>query len=572
MSTFSLIGTAGDDVLLDVNGTGGGPLGGYVGTPPRTGSQIDALAGNDTISVSSDAGDGTIENYSIFGSDGKDVITLLGSLVKSTVQGGVGNDSITLGTSGPGFGGSLGSFIFGGAGNDTLRVLSTGLGSSGLTEFQGGGGNDVLVFEGNFNASGLRGGSGRDTIFLQGSTLSGATVVNGGSDNDLISNEDEAGFRFSVRNVGGLNTIAGSGGDDTLDFFGSTAPDGDFGLLLYGDGLNDPNGSGGFGDGSDFVIGGQKNDTIFGGGEADFLQGNNGADSILGEDGDDYIQGNNADDTINGGDGDDLIFGENAFGDLPAGGTASALNWPNEGFDVTDNPPFFTATDANLFNVNDTTVGDFDGASNGFFNEDTIDGDSGDDTIFGGGGDDVIFGGNGNDILEGNSQNDTLDGQNGNDVLIGGDQADVVTGGTGADLFVQNRSFISFDATSINLTGNPVLPALQRYQDSNSLTFTDGIDVITDLGPNDLIDAENTNTRNLIGSFASSSYVGFTAYLQGDWQEETQTFIINSVTGKDIIFAGNDENFGIGTPFFYNNDSLAVALGAASIWSDEIVV
>lgn len=603
MGTYSLIGTAADDLLFDVNGTGG--PGGYIGVPPRTGSFIDGLAGNDTISVASDAGAGTIENYTIQGGANNDQITLLGTLVNSLVQGGLGNDSITLGTSGPGFGGSLDSFIFGGGGNDTIRVLSTGLGAAGLTGYQGGGGNDLLVFKGTFGSSALRGGSGRDTLVFEETTLTNQTVVTGGSNNDLISNESESGVRSNVRNVGGLNIIAGAGGDDTLDFFGNTGA-ADAGLLLYGDGLNDPDAAKtDEQDGDDCVIGGQKNDTIYGGGNTsftngvtgatvrfgDFLQGNNGADLIFGEGGNDYIQGNNADDTINGGDNNDLIFGENAFdyytnqGILLGGSGWQSyepfpVGKPEAGFLVTNSDEFFTADDSQLYDVNDTSVGDFDYLSFGFFNEDELDGDSGNDTIFGGGGSDTLFGGNGNDILEGNSQEDVLDGQNGNDVLIGGTEADLLTGGIGSDLFVQNRYYISEDSTARNLSNAP-FPEDYSYQDSNSITYGNGIDIITDLGVNDKIDVKDANGKNLIDTQVDFDYSGFTAYLQGDWIAATQTFIINSVTGKDILFAGNDGNndysngefkysSSYSTPF-YDNNSATVALGAAPIWNDSIL-
>jgi Ca2+-binding RTX toxin-like protein len=606
MGTFSLIGTEADDLLFDVNGTGG--PGGYVGVPPRTGSFIDGLAGNDTISVSSDAGDGTIENYTIQGGANNDQINLLGTLVNSVVQGGLGNDSMTLGTSGPGFGGSLDSFIYGGSGNDTIRVLTTGLGAAGFTGYQGGGGNDLLAFKGVFGSSALRGGSGRDSILFEETTLTNQTVVTGGSNNDLISNENESGVRSNVRNVGGLNTIAGAGGDDTLDFFSNTGG-ADAGLLLYGDGLNDPNADRtDEQDGDDCIIGGQKNDTIYGGGNTstgivrdgtistvklgDFLQGNNGADLIFGEDGNDYIQGNNGDDTINGGDNNDLIFGENAFDyyldrGITRGGMYDQsyepfpVGKPDAGFQVTNLDEFFTADDSNLYDVDDTSIGDFDNLSFGFFNEDELDGDSGNDTIFGGGGSDTLFGGNGNDILEGNSQDDVLDGQNGADVLIGGTGADLLTGGAGPDIFVQNRCGISFAATARNLSPLPVPPgpAGTYYEDSNSLTYADGIDIITDLGVNDKIDVEFANGKNLKGARSDFDYAGFTAYLQGDWIAATQTFIINSVTGKDIIFAGSNCNDKYdsreresSTPSFYRNDSATVALGAAPIWNDSVLV
>lgn len=609
MGTYSLIGTAADDLLTDVNGVGGGPVlpGGYVGVPPRTGSFIDGLAGNDTISVASDAGDGNIANYTIQGGANSDTITLLGTLVDSLVQGGLGNDSITLGTSGPGFGGGSNSFIYGGSGNDTIRVLTAGLGNVGLTGYQGGGGNDLLVFKGNFSSSALRGGAGRDTILFGPTTLSAASVVTGGSNNDLISNQDEGGFRDTVRNVGGLNTIAGAGGNDTLDFFGN-AGSADNGLLLYGDGLNDPNAEKtDEQDGDDCVIGGQRNDTIYGGGNTstgfvtdggtittvrlgDFLQGNNGADEIFGEDGNDYIQGNNGGDTINGGDHNDLIFGENAF---EGGEGGEAATWtgssnpgtfpsgkPPEGFQVTNGEQFFTADDFNLYDVTDTSVGNYDGWSFGFNTQDVIDGDSGNDTIFGGGNDDTIDGGNGNDILEGNKGSDTIDGQNNNDVLIGGKDADLLTGGIGSDIFVQNRYYISEDSTSRNLSSAPD-PWDYSYQDSNSITYGNGIDIITDLGVDDQIDVKNTNAKNLIDTQVDFDYSGFTAYLQGFWIDATQTFIINSVTGTDILFAGNDGNNGYSngefksgdnksTPF-YDNNSATVALGAAKIWDSTLV-
>ena len=160
---------------------------------------------------------------------------------------------------------------------------------------QGGRGNDTLTISPNANLPAtlsvrLMGGAGNDTI--TGGT--GSDYIDGGDGNDKVS----AG--------GGIDTIIGGAGDDNLDggggddtVLGGAGDD----TMTGGDGSDRLVG----GSGEDTVAGGSGTDYIDGGIGEDALNGGAGRDTISGGTGSDDIFGRETGDRVLGNDGDSFL-------------------------------------------------------------------------------------------------------------------------------------------------------------------------------------------------------------------------------------------------------------------------
>ncbi|WP_462171607.1 calcium-binding protein [Pseudoalteromonas xiamenensis] len=197
---------------------------------------------------------------------GNDIYDASDVALPQTVDGDIGNDTITTG--------SKDDFITGGFGNDKIY---------------GKGGNDVI--QGNDGDDEIDGGYGNDTI--SGGT--GHDYLYGAQNDDNLSG-----------NEGGDLIMGGQGKD-----------------VLYGDDGNDYLGGGCAlknGNGSQiFTVSGcssssDGDDIIHGGNGDDVLSGDKGDDKLYGDAGDDYLTGNDGyEDRLYGGDGKDLLVevGEN---------------------------------------------------------------------------------------------------------------------------------------------------------------------------------------------------------------------------------------------------------------------
>lgn len=175
------------------------------------------------------------------------------------------------------------------------------------------------------------------------------------------------------------------------------------------------------------VVGGEGDDTIYGGSGADYLSG----DDLFLEmhTGNDTIYGGPGTDRIEGGLGDDLLFGQQGM-DVLVGGQGNDVVHGGQGPD----------------------------AMAGFAGDDELLGGPGHDFIYGGLGKDTLFGGAGNDALYSNAElngdllvapgkglglmaqstvSDTAGGRmfggTGNDLLVGSDRWDRMQGGDGND-------------------------------------------------------------------------------------------------------------------------------------------
>lgn len=444
----------------------------------------DGLVGVAGTSGGDDISAGTMQDVSIFGMDGNDILTggagddtLAGGAGADELRGGAGNDTLFFDADDTVVDGGDGADlaiveeargvtfdlaahnvegVFGNAGNDVLytsglsgALMSGGAGDDILT---GGQGADTLI--GGVGADELRGGVGDDTIFFDADD----TVVDGGAGYDLAQAQGPVGVMFDLAAHGFEAAIGGSGND-----------------TLFTSGENDV-----------LIDGGAGNDTITGSQNADVLMGGDGNDAIYGLGGDDLLSGDVGNDALYGGDGDDVLVGGMGADTLNGG---SGEDWASYGGSS-------AGVDVNL-GANSGSGGDAQGDH--FNSIENLMGSSHADKLVGDGGANKIYGGGGDDNIEGGSGNDTLNGGAGVDMLVGG---------YGNDTYIFNRGDggeVIYDYASTTQTSRTQKTANQNGQSrtywqvttstvlanagSDTLAFGEGItsfDVIVDFDGTDL--------------------------------------------------------------------------------------
>ena len=415
--TDSISGNGGNDTIL--GGTGGDTINGGDGNDSINGQGgadvIDsgngddllvwsgAGSGNDTLTNASGA-DGVLVSLNgasnvvtvgqspvpvggVFSflqvTEGGSTLTVDSSISQVTVDGGGGDDTLTLTDMDRVCRGFVD--IRGGNGEDLLTGLNAKIGPMRVA-MEGGDGNDTIVgtsgddtLSGDAGNDRIRGGLGNDLIFGG----AGIDSINGDAGNDTLFGGDGTGTLVGD----GADTLSGDAGNDSLngDQGNNILSGGDGNDTITGGDGNDTitgdNGNDSLlgGSGMDSLSGGNGNDTMNGGRNDDILNGGAGNDSICGDHGNDTILGGTGDDTINGGDGDDVIQGQS-------------------GNDL------ITGADGNDF----------------------VNGGDGNDTILGGDGDDTLLGGNGNDVVLGEQGDDSINGQSSTDTLAGGQGDDTI--------------------------------------------------------------------------------------------------------------------------------------------------
>lgn len=285
-------------------------------------------------------------------------------------------------------------------------------------------------------------------------------------------NSTSSGYKLAStgpqRDIGFV--IHDTGGNDTIDFSGSTA-----GTILD---LR----AGQFSS----VNGHSNNVSIFAGHNADqseyYIEGGIGSrygDILIGNDGANVLDGRGGADRMAGNGGDDIYFVDSA-GDVvreTEGGGNDTIIVLGRGLNLGQVANVETIIYAGATPVEDEDHGDGRPAGTGGTplasiilgdqNSNSLNGGAGGNTIFGLGGDDLIvggrdslasrdvnntipiadledqtesddgadalYGGDGNDTIFGGAGNDTLDGGNGDDLMMGQDGIDVFRGGAGSD-------------------------------------------------------------------------------------------------------------------------------------------
>ena len=429
-------------------------------------------------------GTATVANtaaMTVFGLDGNDVITLNeanGALVKASLFGGAGNDTLTGGSAGDQLFGESGNdtllgkggndALFGGTGNDTLN------GGDGNDQMFGEAGNDRMIWNPGDDNDLMEGGDGEDTAEVNGGNGAESFAITANGSRVRFDRVTPAPFFIDIGTTEHL-VLNANGGDDVISASNGLSPL----IQLTIDG----------GTGNDTINGGDGNDTLIGGDGNDFVDGNRGNDTAFLGAGDDTFQWDPGDgsDTVEGQDGNDtmLFNGANIAEkmDLSANGARLRMTRDvgNIVMDVngvenvtlnalggTDNIVVHDLQGTDVTRVSINLAGTFGGTTGDAANDLVIvEATSGNDTVNitgdatavavtglaattliqnAEGGDQLIVkAGAGNDTLDattlttmsltldGGAGNDTLLGGSGNDVLIGGDGNDFVDGNRGND-------------------------------------------------------------------------------------------------------------------------------------------
>ena len=307
---------------------------------------------------------GTTENLVLNMNGGNDTFSATGdlaTLIKITVDGGAGNDTI-LGSNGADklLGGDGDDFIDGQQGNDAIFL---------------GAGNDVMQWDPGDGSDIVEGGDGTDTMLFNGSNGSETfdmlangerlrftrslgnivmdvndveiVTVNALGSADIVNIGDLTGTDVTQINVNLGSTIGGTAGDAAADTVNVSATNGNDIIDVFGagtsvsvvglaaqvnlsgtEGANDTLVIKGLG-GNDGITattlpagviklildGGAGDDTILGSQGADTLIGGEGNDFLFGDNGNDLAQMGAGDDVFqwNPGDGNDIIEGEDGF-------------------------------------------------------------------------------------------------------------------------------------------------------------------------------------------------------------------------------------------------------------------
>lgn len=281
--------------------------------------------------------------------DGDDQGTL-DLLLMAALQGGDGNDTLTVSTSTPAV---APVEARGEVGNDTITA----------------GRGDVLLY----------GGPGEDLLTAG---TQGVSLMHGDAGNDRLIGS--AGREVLVGDAG-ADTIAAAEGDDQIfgDDFGAFGP--------FDPGPDNIDA----GPGTDNVDAGGGNDIVMGGPGPDTLTGGIGDDQLEGAEDDDVLDGASGNDTLNGGAGRDTIRGSDGA-DMASGGAGGDLV-----FGGIDNDRLTGGgTGATSADPGDRVDGE-DGA-------DVIAGGPGRDGLFGGPGDDRVRMGPGGDGVDAGGDDDTV--------------------------------------------------------------------------------------------------------------------------------------------------------------------
>ena len=278
--------------------------------------RLNALAGNDSVTVGDLTGATTLAAIHLLMGDGDDTVNAsaqANAKIALTIDGEAGNDNLT--------GSPNADTINGGAGNDTIVGLGgvdaidpgdgddTITGGPGNETQPGGGGNDTFIWNPGDGSDTLLGQAGTDTMIFNGS----------GGDEIFAVSADGTGFDFT-RNLGNivmdaetietltLNALAGNDTATVGDLTGVadlTAIN-----LLMGDGDDTVNASAQANAAIALTIdGGAGNDTLTGSPNADTINGGAGNDTIVGLGGVDVIDGGDGNDTITGGPGNETQLG-----------------------------------------------------------------------------------------------------------------------------------------------------------------------------------------------------------------------------------------------------------------------
>ncbi len=234
------------------------------------------LGGNDTLTLNEASG--ALPGANILGGAGNDILT--GGSGDDIILGESGNDAL-LGKGGT-------DTIIGGADNDTLT------GGDGDDFAFGGSGNDRMVWNPGDDTDLNEGGSGTDTVEVNGGNGAEQFTVTANGARVRFDRINPAPFALDIGTSENL-VLNANGGDDTFSATGNLAAL----IKITVDG----------GAGDDTILGSNGVDHLLGGDGNDFIDGQQGNDVALMGAGDDVFQWDPGDgsDTVEGQDGADTM-------------------------------------------------------------------------------------------------------------------------------------------------------------------------------------------------------------------------------------------------------------------------
>lgn len=351
-------------------------------------------------------------NNTLIGGSGADSFSVNSSTGNNLLDGGDDNDSFNLSVPSTSLDSLVTQTVDGGTGNDYLS-LNYKYANEGITTTFDATTNQGLMRAGNYQVS----YQNIEQLNISGTAYSDYLV--GGNGNDTL-----------IGGSNGNDTIFGGAGNDYL------SPNSTGNCLLDG------------GDGNDYlyVYDASSNNTLIGGAGDDWLgaYSSTGNNLLDGGDGNDFFYFNIpytapsslVTETVDGGTGDDYLT--LYYYDAEEGITATFDPTTNTGSIATGN---YQVSYKNIeeLEVTGTAYDDYIVGSNG--NDTLTGGDSGNDTIFGGAGNDSLTVDSwDNNFLDGGDGNDYLYISNsfGNNTLTGGNGDDTLIGGYGTNTFVFN--------------------------------------------------------------------------------------------------------------------------------------
>jgi Ca2+-binding RTX toxin-like protein len=444
---------------------------------------------------------GTTENLVLSVNGGDDTITAsngLSSLIKLTLDGGDGNDTIT--------GGDGNDMLIGGNGNDTIN------GGRGSDTALLGTGDDTFVWNPGDGSDVVDGGDGTDTL-----------VFNGANVNEIMSISANRGHVSLTRDVGAVTMdlanveqiqLNASGGTDTIavgDLTGTGVTQVSINLAAITTGTPD-------GAVDQVTVNATKGDDHID------IVGSSAAVAVLGLAAQVQIANPDTTDTltVSGGAGNDTIIAST----LPA----SVMKLVIDGGAG-----------------NDTITGSQ--------SDDILLGGDGNDTVIGGRGSDTDLLGNGNDnfIWNPGDGSDIVEGQSGTDTLLFnganvGENIDISANGSRVR-FSRDVANIVMDLNGVehiafNALGGPDTITV------NDLTGTDLTQVALDLaatpgsgqgdGQKDTVivnGSANDDRINVVGSGSSVVVNGMAAQVAIAGAETNDTLVVNGLAGNDTIDA-----------------------------------
>lgn len=300
------------------------------------------------------------------------------------------------------------------SGDDRLIIADlSGTTLTGLIDFDGGAGNDVLDSHATANV----------------------VLAHGGAQNDILwsgsSNDQLFGDAGDDRLAGGAgaNLLDGGTGSDTADYLDATQAV----IIDLNDGTVTNNGFGGLDTLTSIenLAGGAFNDVLIGQGGDNRLEGRDGSDYLIGLGGNDILDGGaGAANTMQGGLGDDTYH-------LRVAGD-TLLELAGEGIDTVFAYVAAYQLRDNFENLTARSDAAFVGLGNALAN--VITGGSGADTLSGGGGADTLYGGTG--------AANTLVGGAGDDTFYVDAQGDTLVEavGEGHDTVIASVSYVALHA------------------------------------------------------------------------------------------------------------------------------